>query len=466
MKTARRAASGKAGRGTEDAVAKLMAFLSPTQRAFVEDSHRFKVACCGRRSGKTIAGCVYMIIKCISAPKTPCLYLGLTAAAAKNAAWDELITLLDGVGIRYEPRVSTMTIAFPNGSSIRLFGADAVNAKARLRGTKYALIVVDETGFYAQIDPLLVALTPTLADLRGTMVMSSSPGELQSGLFYEAYAGTKKADWSQHHWTIAENPWFQAPANDPAFEFRWQEELDVICRTQFGGNRSDPAFRREYLGEYVADTHSLVYPMSAATVVGSHPLRKAQRAIGVAFGLGSSVGIVEVAYSDYSKDVLITRAETGLMSPKEVADRVREWDPDGKATQLLCHMGTYGEDVVAEMQRRYELPYLAVKGDSADFYQAIFREDLAADHIRCLRGLPIISEWSRLVRGADGVEIPGQPNLMSLAALSVYKVLYNSHLKAVEVPETDDQIMERQLVESARAEKEAEDEFKADYGLI
>jgi hypothetical protein len=448
-------------------LAKLFSVLSPKQISFIQDSHRWKVAVAGRRGGKSFAIAAYCIAECIKAPNTPVLYLGLTRDSAKAAVWDILLGMLEGLDIQHEARPSALAITFPNGSSIILFGGDTPNARNRLRGRKFKLIAADETGFFAGLDPLIKALLPTLADYRGTLIMASSPGETLNGFFYDAYEGEAKAEWKQWHWTLLDNPHFMRPSTDLA---RWttagEEELETICRVQFGGNREHPAFVREYLGQYRMDDSNLVYPYGPYNLISAvEPLPKVRYGLGIDLGSVSSNAIVVVQFSEFSRVATIVDLwkEAGV-SVDALAAQVSGFMDKYKPDIIVADTGGYGKGIVDEIRRRYHLPIKAAEKTDKAFHQRIVANDLRSSYIKCLKDLPIVAEWGKILKDEFGDEIKGQENHASDAFLYVYRYVYTTYLKHQEQPESDDQRMLRQLTESALKEKaEREDDERSGF---
>lgn len=448
---------GKGSKKTSvrDAVEKLRSRLSPRQLEFVDDPYRFKILVAGRRGGKSYADGAYMLITCLLNPKRKVLYCGLTRESAKNAIWPILIEFLQFAGIEHTVEISTLTVKLSNGSSIQVTGADQTNMAARLRGQKFALVVVDETGFFAGLGSLIEALLPTLADYKGSLVMTSSPGELLSGVFYEAYEGTLKDQWHPFQWDLRDNPHFMGPSSNPS---KWssagEEELDIICRLQFNGDRTHPAFVREYLGKYVKDASHLVYPVLPVNLSLSQ-IPVPQVSLGIALGPNGQFGAVTVEHSPYSRDMNIINNYQGSLTKTEDLEVLRTWY--GYSDFRICVRGGHTEDVLQELARRFELPFADGAVTDKAFFQLLFRDDLVAGHIRVRDSLPILKEWSRIVRDAAGVEIDdGSTHLLSDAALALYRHVYTVHLKHWTPPKTDEEIMIDGLVK--RAMEEAEDE--------
>lgn len=433
----------------------LMRLMSPAQKKFIDDPARFKIARCSRRAGKSAADAAYLIKTCMESPASPTLYLGLTRESAKEAIWGLLIEMLVTLDIRHEARPSSLRISFPNKSFIQLFGADTPNAAARLRGRKFRLVVIDEMGFFSSTDGLIPVILPTLSDYRGTLVMTSSPGVLLSGFFYEADAGNMADQWSQHHWTMFDNPLFQGPANNPKFANRAEEELDTVCRLLYGGKREHPAFRREYLGQWVRDSSSLVYPYGDHNLLsGNIPMQHEEYAIGVDLGVASNSAIIVMKYSQYSREVQIVEEweQSGELID-DFADRLMEYMEFYNTQVVIADTGGLGAAVVQELRRRYHLPIKAADKIDKAFFQRVFANDLISGFIKVDKRLQILSEWDRITRDEDGKEIRGPSNHKADAALYVYRYLYNTVLKmAVPVP-TDEQVMIAQLEQAAMQER-------------
>jgi hypothetical protein len=415
---------------------KLLAILSPIQRQFLLDSKRLKVARCTRRAGKSFVDAAYMIYECLLNPRTPVLYAGLTRDSAREAIWDILITMLDELEIPYDAKPSALMILFPNDSKITIFGCDAQNARNRLRGRKFKLVIFDETGFFAALDPLVYAVIPMLADYAGTLCLTSSPGELLQGLFYEADQGKLKHNWSRYFWSIHDNPLFQKLANDPRYKTRAEEELAIVLETQFLGDAKHPGYRREWLGEWVADNTSLVYPITPANLLDDGaPFPHQMHVLGIELGSSFNHALVVGRFSEYRREFQIidqwTRADLSLdQFAKLLADAVEKYQP----TMMLAHVGEFSDDVVTELRRRYQLPITAAKTKDKSFHQRVFSQDLQNGYIKVKAGLPILNEFEKIVKDDKGNEISGQENYAANAALVAYSKAYQTVLSTFEVP--------------------------------
>jgi hypothetical protein len=444
-----------------------MKLCSPIQRKFIEDPSRFKLARAGRQSGKTFADAVYLILTCLKAPNTPTLYLGLTRDSAREAIWMTIVTILELLEIPHEALESTLRIKFANGSFIQLFGADALNARNRLRGRKFGLVVVDEMGFFVTADDLIKSLLPTTAILKGTLIMTSSPGLLLTGFFYEADQGNLQSSWSKYHWTIKDNPEMMKPANDPKFKTRAEEELDTICRLQFGGNVQHPTFRREYLGEWVRDATSLVYPFDQKNVIqDEYEIEKPQYGIGIDLGSVSASAICVLKFSQYSREVQVveTWKEAGLLID-QIAAQLQSFIDKYKPILTIADTGGLGKVVVEELTRRYHMQVQAAEKTDKSWHQRIIANDLISGYIKVIRPFNenLLAEWASITKDNNGDEIKGTENHASDACLYIYRRVYNTYLKNATPKPTEEDRMISSITKLAKIESRDQDDAAWDF---
>ncbi len=99
-------------------------------------------------------------------------YIGPTYQQTKAVAWDYLMDAAAPImPFGAKSNTSELRIDYPNGSQVRLFGADNYEA---LRGLRFDGVVLDE---YANFDPRAwpEVISPTLADRRGFAVFIGTP---------------------------------------------------------------------------------------------------------------------------------------------------------------------------------------------------------------------------------------------------------------------------------------------------
>ena len=143
-------------------------------RPYHERSQRFACIVAHRRAGKTVA-CIHDLQKRALTngfPRSLYAYIAPTYSQAKATAFDYLIEAAAPF-MRYGAKVnqSELKVDYPNGSTIRLFGADNYHA---LRGLRLDGAVLDE---YADFDPRAwtQVIRPALSDRRGMATFIGTP---------------------------------------------------------------------------------------------------------------------------------------------------------------------------------------------------------------------------------------------------------------------------------------------------
>lgn len=144
----------------------------PQFRDFHRRRERFGVVVAHRRAGKTVAAIFDLVDAAIRCPKPDgrFAYVAPLYAQAKDVAWTYLkraVSPLPGVTINE----SELRVDLPNGSRIRLYGADNYD---RLRGIYLDGVVLDE---FADMDPRAWSevIRPALADRGGWAVFIGTP---------------------------------------------------------------------------------------------------------------------------------------------------------------------------------------------------------------------------------------------------------------------------------------------------
>ncbi len=447
-----------------DALDKILAKLSQIQQKALLDTARFVLARCSRRSGKTFLDAAKLIHTSLKYPGDTSIYFGLTRESAKEAIWEELLKQLNENQIAHAYSEPKLEITLANGARIRLIGADMEKIKDRLRGRKFRLVIVDECAFFAQVDRLILeVLLATLADYQGQLYMTSSPGKLPKGLFYEADEGRLKDNWSRYHWTGGDNPHFQQPATNPKFKTLWEQELDTIVTMQFEGDWENPTFRREYLGEWVFDGRSLAYALSAEAITDKpRAFRQAAYALGVNIAEQGKQGFTVIKYGEFDREVQVMEVRsTKIRNLDELATEISTFLDKYKTNRIIVYLGNNDPEILDSFKARYSLPLFANRYDKSPHNLAIVSTDLQANRILVDSSCkPLIEEWQKIVKDDQGNELDGQTTLLSDAFFAIYLKIYNTYLKQAVKAESDEERMERQLLERVGVERQEHfDEF-------
>ena len=159
---------------------------------FHQRNQRWSVMVCHRRAGKTVACINDLLRKALTTDKPDWrgAYIAPYFGQAKDVAWAYLKRFASVVpGVQFSE--VELRADFPNGSRIRLYGAD--NADVRLRGIYLDEVVLDE---YADFAPHIwgEVIRPLLADRKGGAVFIGTPKGHNS--FYRQFQEADgKADW-------------------------------------------------------------------------------------------------------------------------------------------------------------------------------------------------------------------------------------------------------------------------------
>jgi hypothetical protein len=429
--------------------------LSPEQEAFIKDPSVRKVGRCGRRAGKSTTMLVYFVLTMLNKANAKCLYLALTRDQAKAIAWEPMIALLRAAGIRHTAAKSELKITLHNGSFLRLFGADSDKAKNRLLGQPWDLVCADECAYVNDVDELITrVIEPSLMDYGGTICLTSSPPPAFQGLFFEADQGTLKKHWSQHHWTIKENPFFAGRAD---------KLLADVIETKFGGNPNHPTYRREYLGEWVANSSDRIYPVDTRNLIETVPAIApgvaSWNVLGFDLGLRDPNAIVALQARDDSRDVveLESWGQEG-MTVDQLAGVLNSFVQKYSPIAIIADTGGYGAGIVNELRNRYSINIVAADKRDKGFYQEIVKADMLSGYTKFLKGSGTVEEMQLLVRDAKtGQEDARCANHKCDAYLYGYRFIYNRHLKNFEKPKTYDDMMIAQLQRVHDPRKQDED---------
>jgi len=312
-------------------------------------------------------------------PGAHVLLLGLTLSSARESFWPTLVEMntYHGLGARCNNTLATWR--YPNGSLLRVAGAETRREIEKLRGAKYDLVVVDEAKSFngGVLEELLDdILGPALSDRRGTLMMVGTPGIVFSGPFFEAtypgykddkgrrvsiphtQRGQKRPKWSFHTWTARDN------SANPNI---WLSHCETKERN--GWSDDHPTWRREYLGEWVLTDDSLVYAYARLLDTGKvswspdystgHPegLPKDHEWIylcGIDPGYSRDpTAIVVAAFSETDHSLWFVHAEKDThLLPQDVSERLTALERRfGSFAAIVADTGNLGAAYVDQMRR-------------------------------------------------------------------------------------------------------------------
>lgn len=213
--------------------------LTPAQREIAKDTHRFRVANCGRRFGKTILASEEIKAKAV-ASECRIAYIAPTYGQARDIIWQTLVKELKPIAEKINESRLEIEVKNLKGTTslIQLRGWESIET---LRGQKFHFIVIDEVAmmrnFWIYWQEVII---PTLTDTKGEVLFISTPKGFNH--FYELYnLELNNEDWKSFHFTTYDNPHIE------------QDEIDKL-KAQMTEDR----FAQEYLAEFKR-TEGLVY---------------------------------------------------------------------------------------------------------------------------------------------------------------------------------------------------------------
>lgn len=325
----------------------------PKQNAFIEDPSRFLAAQCSRRAGKTNGLAVKFFKTLEKYPGAQCLYLALTRDSAINILWPVLKEHNDEYKIGCEFVESKLVMNHPNGSKLRLLGADGKNFIKRLKGIKSPGVGVDEAqDFGGHLQSLIDdVLTPVISDYKdGWIALTGTPGPVPSGYFFEVTEHSKYG-YSNHYWTAEDNPHMPD----------WRGFMEELKKKR-GWDDNNPTLRREYKNQWVLDTESLWIRYTEKTnhynVLPSltHP-SKYYYIMGVDIGYNDADAIAILAWSEESKTVyLVEEKITTKQGVTELANQIKELQKRYSVDKIVMDAGALGKKIAEELIRRHQIP--------------------------------------------------------------------------------------------------------------
>lgn len=324
----------------------------PAQNAFILDNSRYLVAQCSRRAGKTNALAIRFFKTMEKHPSTTCIYLGLTLESARNILWPVLQDLnqIHQLGCKFVD--SKLIMTHPNGSKLRILGADMSNFIKRLKGIKSPGIAIDEAQDFGPHLQSLVddVLSPCISDYTdGWLAMTGTPGPVPQGYFFKS-TQERKFGYSFHGWTCLENPYMPNPA-------QFIEEQKT--RNEWEDN--NPTLLREWKNLWVLDVQSLWVRYQEKTnnyiSLPNIAPHKWNYILGIDWGFRDSDALAVIAWSEKDPNTYLVEE---LITPKQditsLVENVQHMITKYGVSKIVMDEGGGGKKMAEEMRRRHAIP--------------------------------------------------------------------------------------------------------------
>jgi len=218
----------------------------PFQRAIHDgmDAHRFGVAVCHRRFGKSVCAVNHLqraAVKC-QRERPRFGYIAPTYTQGKSIAWDYMKHYAGPIP-DHGVHESELRIDYPNGGQVRIFGADNPDS---LRGLYFDGVVLDEYGLHP---PKIYTevIRPELADREGWALFLGTPNGKNQ--FYDIIHGADSFAGAKYDPT-----WFFA-------EYK-ASQTSVLSPTELASSRetmTDDEYAQEYECSFEASVKGAVF---------------------------------------------------------------------------------------------------------------------------------------------------------------------------------------------------------------
>lgn len=352
----------------------VLAGAFPAQLAFIHDPAPFKASFCTRRAAKSYSVGLEYLDDANDYPRAHYLFLMKVRAQAKRDFWEDVLKAIDrqyALGIVFNE--SELIATLPNKAKIYVGGADSSTDEwQKMIGGKYRKVHVDEAQAFVHADLnklVYEAFKPAVADYRGSIGMSGTPGILNKGLFHDVVHG-RESGWSVHRWRWADNPYTRTQI---------EAEIEELKRLK-PGVEATPWFRRNYLAEWVIEETNLVYRWAPErndfAVLPTLPASGWHYVLACDLGYNDPTSFTVCAYHDFDPTLYIleSQKEAGL-DVTAVAVRTKALMRKYEFDALV--IDNANKQAVEEMRARHEIPWRAAdKTGKSDFIEIMNGEFL------------------------------------------------------------------------------------------
>lgn len=386
----------------------LTKFCFGKQREFVLDQSKFKTAVCSRRAGKTVGIAADMVDTASKHEDINVLYITLNRLSAKRIIWKDLLKINKEYQLNGKINESELTITFPNNSVVYVSGAKDATEIEKFRGMALKKVFIDEAqSFRAYIQDLIDdVLVPALYDYDGSITLIGTPGPVAAGAFHDA---ANNPEWSNHHWTILDNPWIKAKSGKEPEEILAQE------RKRRGIVESDPTYMRESLGLWVQDTDSLVFKFNPSINRYNDLPEKGSwyYIFGIDIGYNDADAIAVLGYNTFEKKVfLIEESVVRKQDITSLVSKVKRLQAKYEPIKMVMDAGALGKKIQEEILQRHGLHIEAAeKARKVEFIE-LLNDDLRTSKFKAFHGSRFEEDCMLVQWDADSrIKNPDKPKI-------------------------------------------------------
>lgn len=333
---------------------------------------RFTAALCSRRAGKTTVVAVKIVQALLDTPKTMGMYLALTNESVKDIFMPVLRPLL--LKYKIKCKITTDSVTFLNGSKLLLLGANHVHKIESFRGVKLQLCIIDEAASFKEkllgylVDQII---KPALMDLQGQLILIGTPASHCSGLFHKITTSDASV-WLIRRWTARENPYTRE-------QFLLDQKLYF---EEHKCDETDPAYRREQLGEWCADEGGLMIRWPKFALPPYYTPDTCRSVIGVDFGYNDETAFVVLGWQNRNKTTYVyeSSGKSG-MTVTEIGDKLKELVLIYRPIVIVADPAGSGKILIEEFARKQGVPIKASKKHNKADYVEILNDAIVQGSI-------------------------------------------------------------------------------------
>lgn len=280
-----------------------------------QQARRFTVVVAHRRFGKTFCAIMTLVNAALatSKPNARFAYLAPFLKQAKGVSWDYLRRFSRPVpGTKINE--SELSIDYPNGARIRLYGADNADA---MRGIYLDGIVVDEMADMKP-DVLGAVIRPALSDRKGWAFYIGTPkGVNQFSELYEYAASGKDPEWR-------------------GLLFR-ADETGLIDEGELASSRammSEAQYRQEWLCDFTASSDNTLITIDLVSEACRRAIKEGDciglpKIMGVDVArFGDDRSVIQKRWGLCAMEPLVFQGMDNMELAARVAAEINAWEPD------------------------------------------------------------------------------------------------------------------------------------------
>jgi hypothetical protein len=455
-----------------ESIPRLLQSCFDKQISFIQDPSLRKVLFIPRRSGKTWAVAVNLIIECLKNPATKCLYFGLTSESSWNAIYLHMIEVIcRKYNITIDTNLTKQTITFENKSFIKITGADADEKQInKALGGKYKLVIFDECQDINHDLRYWIEdrLAPAMVDLGGVIVMAGTAGNHMGERYWYKVTrqdASREPGWNVHEWKIEDNPFM-------AKLIKSHLEKQIILNKDYV---ETSGYQQEWLCKWVTNTTSRIYKFdSSKNGIRDTELIKSllnidtkwKYILSTDYGYEDDTAMVVMAFYQHDPNCYIVDSfKKAKMLTQETAETLIQWRDKYKPVFIVGD--AQNKTLIETLRIQYRIPIVAAKKLGKESHIAAMNSDFVMGKIKVIEShnRDLIKEWDELTWAekqrllGNYKENPGKDNHLADACL--YGFFASKHYRATPEPppiKPEDRFR-------LQAEKQLEEEIDSDNSI-